>query len=831
MKLKLLLVLLVVSFRVAAQQINLKSFVWNLYSDTVSATDVDPSDVYLALFSKGIIDKPFFGDNEKKLQWVSKKEWTFETEFPLSAKTLEKDRVEMVFEGLDTYANVYLNGQLVLKADNMFRKWVVDIKRVAKRENRLKIVFKSPFKIIREARNKGEWKLPYDYGFVRKAPYHFGWDWGPVFVTCGIWKAAYLKAWNNARLNDFFVKQNRVTPLLAQLKLSLSLEAAQPDAVVVQVYRDSVLLREDSVAVHEGTNQYLMEDVIVAPRLWWPNGMGEPHLYNYKAIVRAEGKNLDSMTIATGLRNVELVQQPDSIGRSFYFKVNGVPLFAKGANYIPPDNFLPRVSEVKYRQIIRDAKDDNMNMLRVWGGGTYEDDDFYRLCDENGILVWQDFMFAGDMIPGDTAFLNNVRQEAVDNVVRLRNHPCIALWCGNNEIDEAWHNWGWQKQFKYSKEDSAKLWHVYQHLFEEILPDVVKKYDPETFYWPSSPSIGWGNAGAYKQGDVHYWEVWWGKAPFSFYEHKIGRFMSEYGFQGMPDMKTIDEFTLPKDRFMGSEALDVHQKHPFGWEAIREYMERNFPVPDNLEDYDYVSQLLQAKGIGMAIEAHRRAKPYCMGTLYWQLNDCWPVVSWSSVDYYGRWKALHYKVKNDYKRELISFDKKADNLRIWAVTDDVKTKTCYLRWDLIDFYGNSLVSGIKALVLKPNSSKVYKTIDLHQLKTVDTNAVVLSVVLLSEDSTELAFNNYFFAKPKYLKLPKPDVAVNSKKIETGYTIYLQSNCLAKGVYLSTQVKGSFSDNYFDLLPGKQKQLFIKTNEVLKPGDIKIKTFYDVKNSD
>jgi beta-mannosidase len=328
-----------------------------------------------------------------------------------------------------------------------------------------------------------------------------------------------------------------------------------------------------------------MYDYIVAPELWWPNGMGEPHLYKYKAVLSDENLQLDSAFVSTGLRSIELVQHPDSVGKSFYFEVNGVPVFVKGANYIPSDNFLPRVSDEKYNQIVEDAKNANMNMLRVWGGGTYEKEIFYRLCDENGIMVWQDFMFAGDMYPGDSLFIENVKQEAVENVTRLRNHSSIVLWCGNNEIDEAWHNWGWQKQYNYSKEDSSKLWKAYLKIFENILPEVVRHKSPGTFYWPSSPSVGWGNQEAYRQGDVHYWEVWWGRAPFVNYEKKIGRFMSEYGFQGLPEMKTIDSFTLPEDRRLGSAVMNVHQKHPFGWEAIGEYMERDYPVPKNPEYY------------------------------------------------------------------------------------------------------------------------------------------------------------------------------------------------------------------------------------------------------
>lgn len=827
MNIKLLFIFLFVVTGIKAQTVILKNRNWSLYSDSVTVKNIDPSDVYLALFAKNVIDNPFFRDNEKKLQWIGNKDWTFITEFDLPKSFREKDRVDMVFEGLDTYATVYFNGVLILQADNMFRKWVADVKKVVKKHNHLKVIFKSPFKIIKAARKTGKWKLPYDYGYVRKAPYHFGWDWSPTYITCGIWRPAHIRAWSDAEIKDIFINQKKVAAENAKVEVQIILDATKHEKGKLLLFRDSVLVDKQPINIVLGINKFSISNNIASPKLWWPNGMGAPNMIEYKVQLRVENRLVDSKIVKTGLRTIVVVQKPDSVGKSFYFKVNGQPVFIKGANYIPPDNFLPRVSDDRYRKIVADAKNANMNMLRVWGGGTYEKETFYRFCDENGIMVWQDFMFAGNMLPGDSAFVENVKQEAIENVIRLRNHPSIALWCGNNEIDEAWHNWGWQKQYHYSKYDSAKLWNAYLNIFEDVLPQIVNRYAPGVFYWPSSPSVGWGHPQAFTQGDVHYWEVWWGKAPFMNFEKKVGRFMSEYGFQGMPEIETIDAFTLPEDRYLGSKVLNAHQKHPFGWEAIKEYMKRNFLVPENLEEYDYVSQLLQAKGIGMAIEAHRRAKPYCMGTLYWQINDCWPVVSWSSVDYYGRWKALHYKVKELYRREMISFDKNSDSLRIWIVTDDVKPKKCYLQWWLLRFDGNIVKEQDTAVELKVNSSQAYETILLRKLENSDTASVVLHAILLSHDSLVLAENNFYFTKPKNLNLKKPNILIKMKKSKQGYLIRLQTNYLAKGVYLSTSVKGFFDDNYFDLIPGIEKQLFFKTNTILNNNDLNIISLYDI----
>ena len=827
MKFKFLIIILFTVFRVSAQQIDLKSFIWNLQSDTVSLNQVDPSDVHLALLSKGIIDEPFFGVNEQKLQWIGKKEWTFETEFDLTKKVQEKDRVELCFEGLDTYATVYFNGELVLKADNMFRSWVIDVKSKVKKHNYLKIVFESPLDVIETKKNAGEWKLPYDYGYVRKAPYHFGWDWGPTFITCGIWRPAYIRAWNDIRVDDLFVEQTRVTGSEVQADINVVIEAAKKGSAEILFFRDAHLIEKKKLDLIRGKNAFSVSDKVINPKLWWPSGMGNPDLYSYSVKLKVDGNLVDESEMKTGFRTAEVVQQTDSSGRSFYFKINGVPVFAKGANYIPPDNFLPRVNNEKYKQIIEDAKKANMNMLRVWGGGTYEKDIFYQLCDENGMMVWQDFMFACNMSPGDSAFVANVKAEAEENVIRLRNHPSIVLWCGNNEVDEAWHNWGWQKSNHYSEADSAKLWNAYLNIFEKILPEVVHSYSPGTFYWPSSPSIGWGHQEAFRQGDVHYWEVWWGRAPFENYEKKIGRFMSEYGFQGMPDLRTIEAVTRPEDRKMGSEVFDAHQKHPFGWEAIKQYMERDFPVPESFVDYYYVSQLLQAYGIGMAIEAHRRAKPYCMGTLYWQLNDCWPVVSWSSFDYFGRWKALHYTVKKDYAPILVSFDETEDSLRVWVVSDEPLSRKAILQWTLMNFSGKVLKSESRNIEIEENSSVVVSQLNRKQIQEYDTTAVFLNVKLLTGD-TMLAENNYFFARPKNLKLLKPDITFDLEKNTKGYIISVTSKKFAKGVQLSTSVDGFFGDNYFDLLPDEKKIILFETTQQLKLENLEVKTLFDIE---
>jgi len=572
------------------------------------------------------------------------------------------------------------------------------------------------------------------------------------------------------------------------------------------------------IKLKKGPNHFSFPIKIENPKLWWPNGMGEQNLYEFKVSILKSGKVFDEKSVTIGLRSVEFVQEKDSIGESFFFRINGQDVFAKGANYIPQDNFLSRISKSDYEQIIETAAKSNMNMLRVWGGGIYENDEFYQLCDEKGIMLWQDFMFAGNMYPDDTTFLQNIRTEAAQNVKRLRNHPSIVLWCGNNEIKEAWNSWDWQKSYNWSEQDSSRLWNNYLDIFEKILPGIVNEYSTGTFYLPSSPSNGWGRDIAYKEGDVHYWGVWWGKEPFEKYNEKVGRFMSEYGFQGMPDQKTIERFTIPSDLDIDSEVMKAHQKHPFGWENILEYLERDYPQPENFGQLVYLSQLMQAKGIKTAIEAHRRAKPYCMGTLYWQLNDCWPVTSWSSVDYFGSWKALQYFVKKAYNKYLISFEENETGLEVFFISDDTNAIEANIKWRLIDFDGNNISDGKREVSINKNSSTIVEFWNEKELKKWRPLESKVLIVDVFNNSQKLSSAIKIFAKAKSLTLHTDNPKFEIEKTKDGYLLSFKSTSFIKGMQINCSEDGFFSDNYFDLLPGKEKKITFKTNSAILKKD-------------
>jgi len=759
-----------------------------------------PGTVHTDLLQNKSIENPFFGINEKQLQWIENETWEYETNFTVSSEELKNETIALQFDGLDTYAEVFLNGKSILKADNMFRTWKINVKQQLKKgENQLKVVFESAAKKGKEAAAKLPYTLPGDEKvFTRKAQYHYGWDWGPRFVTAGIWKKVQLHFNNSVAIENVRFEQKILTDTKAELVFTTTVDCQKSGKYSLKI-NDKVA----AFSLKKGKQQLAVKYEIQNPKRWWTNGLGAAHLYPFEVSIVKNTTVFDSKKLHIGLRTLELVQEKDQAGKSFYFKINGVPVFMKGANIIPPDSFLPRANDSVYQNMVQNAVEANMNMLRVWGGGVYADDAFYEACDKNGILVWQDFMFACAMYPGDEAFLDNVKQEVIDNVNRLQNHPSVALWCGNNENDEGWHNWGWQKQYKYSAADSTKIWNDYKKLFHEVIPKTLDSLlsKDKNMYWPSSPSIGWGRKESLLQGDSHYWGVWWGMEPFEVYEKKVGRFMSEYGFQGMPNRETFEAFADTSDLHLNSEAVKNHQKHPTGYQTIQTYMERDYKIPTGFEDYGYVSQLLQAEGMKTAIEAHRRARPYCMGTLYWQLNDCWPVTSWSSIDYFGNWKAFHYQAKRSFEKVLVTVAEADNQVKVYVVNDELATKEGQLVLQLLDFNGKVLWEQMTGVQSAANSSAIFYSVAKKEFETFDAKQMVLAVTLLSDDA-EAKRALHYFVKPKDMTLTVPRIIVS--QIDEN-TIEVTTDVLAKNVFLQAG-KVKFSDNYFDLLPGEKKEI-------------------------
>ena len=778
--------------------------VWNLANV--------PGNVHSDLLENNLIEDPFVANNELDLQWISKEDWEYKTIFTVDNKTLSKKHLELNFKGLDTYTKVFLNDSLILKSNNAFREFKVDVKPLLKTENELRIVFENTTVIEDKENAKTSYELPEgNRVFTRKPQFQYGWDWGPKFNTSGISKPIELMAWDDYKIEDFYVEQLVLNDSVADLIFRINYETQIDVRLTYEFY-----INDELESTQYWNTKYMSAGFpfqIKKPKKWWPHNIGEPYLYDIKCIVKNGNQILDSVSVKHGIRTIKLVTEKDSIGKSFFFKVNGVPIYAKGANYIPQNSFQNQVKDEDYEKLLNDVVDANMNMLRVWGGGIYENDIFYDLCDEKGILVWQDFMYACAMYPGDEAFLNNAKIEAEQQVKRLRNHASIALWCGNNESREGWKRWGWQSG--RSEEEKEEIFSNYKELFNNTLPSVVAQ-NTNTDYWESSPSYGRGNPKYKTEGDAHDWWIWHDEYPFEHLQGNVPRFMSEFGFQSFPSYEAIKYINGNDSISISSQAFSTHQKHSRGFSIIKNYMERDFPVPTNDEDYVYVSQLLQAHGITMGIEAQRRAKPYNMGTLYWQLNDCWPVTSWSSIDFMGNWKALHYKAKHSFENILISSRVQNDTLKTYIVNDNLEPEEGLLDVKILDFNGQQLSQKMISTKAKANMSQLLLEWDLKTLG-VNFSEVVLVTTFNQAKSIQ------YLVKPKDLKLIQGDIQQKIIKTNDGFAIELSSKVLQKDVFLISEEKGHFSDNFFDLLPNETRVIQFNT-KALQLNDLKIKTF-------
>jgi beta-mannosidase len=783
---------------------------WQLYlENNKSIAATVPGLVHTDLLEAGIIPDPFYGMNEDSLQWIGARQWLYTLDFEINQAILQKQKIQLIFEGLDTYAQVKLNGTEILFADNMFRMWQVDVKKLIRQGiNRLEILFFPPDSISREKARSHHIKLPDHRAFTRKAPFQAGWDWGPVFHTMGIWKPVKLLAWNNAKLDNASVITRSADTLSAQLELVASIQSTMDGNGLVCLKLDGDILLRQKVELQEGTNHLALPFELMNPMLWWPNGSGKQNLTQFELEFTDPSGQLHQQKILSGIRKAELIREPDSIGEGFKFRVNGKAIFALGANYIPEDHFVNRITRNKSRQLLSDAAAVGMNMIRVWGGGIYPSDDFYELCDSLGIMVWQDFMFACTMYPWDTAFLENVAQEAKHQVQRFRSHPSLVLWCGNNEVSEGFHNWGWQTNLGWSPADSQAVWQGYLALFEQLLPKVVAAHDPHTAYWPSSPSLGWGQTESLKRGDVHYWGVWWGEEPFEVYQQKVGRFNSEFGFQAMPSIESVRMFLPHNEIFIGSAGFESHQKHPRGTRLINDYMARDFPVPTQTEDYIYMSQLAQAHGIGMAIEAHRINQPVTMGTLYWQLNDSWPVISWSSIDYYGRWKALHFWLKQLYKPTALLFKSNGNDIEVFVAHNGPSKLSGTLELSILN--NNGIKQGkyfSEVSVASGVSSKVLSLPKERLTANTKPNAIIIEAILRNKDQV-LDEKIHFLVRPKELRLINAPVDIHQQIRDNAIELKLKSDVFQYGLQLfSNDEEGRFSDNFIHLITGKEKTIF------------------------
>jgi len=769
-----------------------------------------PGGVHTDLLRLGKISDPFFADEEKRVQWVAERDWEYQSEFRVDPALSKEERLFLVCDGLDTLAEVYLNDHLLGKTDNMFRQWRWEVSEALREgENTLRIIFRAPLTYIRQQQAAsplpGGGDIP-GGPHLRKAPCQWGWDWGPKLPPIGIWKEMRLEGYRQARLEEVHVRQRVGEKALVAVRAGVQAwEEAEVELACTLRAPDGAVYRARQ-ALQRCPGQPLAVEArieVPEPQLWWPNGYGDQPLYRLEVRLEQGGALLDSRQYQVGLRTVTLRREPDQWGESFYFMVNGVPVFAKGADWIPADSFPTRLTQGHLEKLISAAAEAHMNMLRVWGGGFYESEDFYDLCDRYGILVWQDFVFACGIYPAEDDFAANVRQEAVENIRRLRHRASLALWCGNNEMEQGWVDWGWNHP-EEARNQSLKA--GYDRIFHHLLPDLVKQEDPDRAYWPSSASSGipFAQPNGDQRGDMHYWDVWHGRKPFTAYRTQYPRFMSEFGFQALPTYETVQTYAPPEDQNMTSYVMEHHQRSGSGNGLIIAQMTATFRMPKDFEALVYLSMVLQAEGIRYGVEHWRRNRERIGGTLIWQLNDCWPVASWASLDYYGRWKALHYAAKRFYAPLLLSIEDQGMQMNVHLTSDLVTEWQGLVRWRVEQLDGRVLAQGEQPVTAAPLANTLAVGVDCSAWVNEDSPRGAVFVAELWQEGAFLAHSVCAFVPSKHLSLSDPQVQADVTLGDDGQAlITCRSAWLARFVELSL---GSadivFSDNYFDLSPNR-----------------------------
>ena len=782
-----------------------------------------PGSVYHDLLTAGQIPDPFYRDNENEALKIMDNDFVYSRSFTVPASLLENDAVVLHCDGLDTLATVTVNGTVVGTAKNMHRTYEFDVKGVLRAgENTISVKFDSPTRYIKEAyaqsRADGSSDAMVGFPLIRKAHCMFGWDWGPRLPDAGIWRDIRILGIRTARIRDVYVVQRHESGKVA-LEVSThvtEITGSAPVAVKVTAPDGTVFTAQGEHALIEIEN----------PRLWWPNGLGEQPLYRVEVTL---GDGLDSWCKRIGLRTLTVTRKKDAWGESFSHCVNGVDVFAMGADYIPEDNLLPRVNPERTRRLLEDAKAANMNCVRVWGGGYYPEDYFYDTCDELGLLVWQDFMFACAVYNLTEDFEENIRAEFVDNIRRLRHHASLALWCGNNEMEQFVAAGEWVSSLA-QKADYIKM-------YEYIIPKILKEEDPQTFYWPASPSSG----GSFDEpqdpnrGDVHYWDVWHGLKPFTDYRNYLFRYVSEFGFQSFPCMETIESFTAPEDRNVFSYVMEKHQRNASANGRIVSYLSQMYLYPGELTNLVYASQLLQAQAMQYGVEHWRRNRNdgHCMGAVVWQLNDCWPVASWASIDYYGRWKALHYYEKRFFAPVLIScheegilsqdtnvnaepFDLKK-TARLNVSNETLKPFTGKANWALRRPDASVIESGNFDVAVGPMSAVWMPEQDFSDRPTYDC---YYSYELVDEAGSLVGEGSVLFCAPKHFHFADPQLEVSIQ----GDEILVTAKAYARSVELMAGADTLLSDNYFDLNAGTKRVKILRG----EAGEVTARSVYNIR---
>ncbi len=810
------------------QMITITDWQYKELEDSEWKNCILPSSIYTILENQGLIEDAYRPGQEEKLTWVDQKTWMFRSFFKPDSAWLTGEKTELIISGLDVFADVQINGTSLVKTDNAFRTWILPVDHLLNPDsNEIIIVFSPTTPECNQRFKQLPAPLPGEERVTaRTAQFRFGWDFAPRFTGCAIRQLPQIRHAKTVILENFRIHTNQILEDQAELELILNARSILPDSCTVDL-----LIGQDSLrfTIQTDTNlrEFRTSFSLQNPKLWWPAGQGDQHLYDCTLVIHdGSGSKRIQKNGKFGIRTIRLAQDPDEYGSGFQFMVNERPVFMKGSNLVPSDALMLYARDPD--SYILSLKESNFNMVRIWGGGTYESDAFYQACDKYGILVWQDFMFACGMYPGDEEFLENVRQEAIEQVTRLSGHACIALWCGNNENHEGWERWGWQ--LTLTPKSRKRIWADYEKLFLELLPGLVLKLGNQCSYVHSSPKFGRGDPRFRKEGDAHDWGIWHDGLPFKEFRSRVPRFLSEAGFQSIPSLDLLGKYISKENLNIDSDALKTRQKHRKGFGIMSDYMARDLPQPSDLESWSYLSQVNQAEGMALGIRAHRFSKPYCMGTLYWQLNDCWPGISWSGMEYGGRWKALHHKVRHLYQPVLCSVEFEENQLELFIVSDLANSDSVEVKLSIIDAEGRPHYHWVSRALISPDAPVRLLAMDISEIiQATDIRGIFALVEWNYESVSDYQLTALVPLKSVLFK--KPNISIQDiRQIQDGYQFLLSSDQIAKSVLVQEKDDWRVYPNFVDLIPGKPILVRLSTSQAnLTTEEIQIRSLFDFQN--
>ena len=821
-----------------------------------------PGTIHFHLQKLGKIPDPFYGRNELNLQWIDEQDWELVKEVRVTPQDAAQSRQELVFDGIDTIAEIFLNGKKLGRSFNMFRQVAVDVRGKLKAgANEIRVLLKSPTRYARAQAAQNHYRANADKEFkwetgearesrrawIRKVQCQFGWDWGVYLATSGLWRSSRLECSDAPRIASVQTRQIHQGPLekpnKVVLKVTARLESAIPQGGILKVACGGKETKVRAL-LKKGENLIKAEIILERPQLWWPAGQGDQPLYHLEVVWRGDNGGISGTAKRLGLRTLELVRAKDKArssasgqaGESFFFKVNGRPVFMKGANWIPADAFIDRCTPERYHHWLTSMTQAHMNMVRVWGGGQYELDVFYDFCDEMGILVWQDFMMACALYPDTPGFINELTEEARYQVRRLSDHPCIALWCGDNEDLGGVKHW-WIPGNQATEAEAKRYPAMYRNVLT-ALRKACEAEDSTRKFWLSSPSNGSfeGDPDDISRGDVHYWKVWHGGKPFSDYLTVKPRFVSEFGFQSFPDLRTLEAVVPAKEMNPSSWVMEHHQRSPLGNLLITNTLARELPIPKDFESFCLASQVNQAMAIRTAVEHWRRLRPHCMGTLFWQVNDLWPVASWSSMDYHGRWKALHHEAQRFFAPLLVSLERQGEAVSVWATNDLPHPLVLKGGLESLTWAGKTVNRMAIKASLKAGESRRLLTVPFARLlkKGMHPREVVCFAQL---EGAGVKGSNYTTLVPwKWAPVEKPKVKAELRQGKDGLELHVQSRNVVPFFHAELRgLEGHFSGDWKVLKPGEKQVLrwvgHFDPSGTLSLAEakrrLKIRTFYDL----